>query len=95
MSQQSEMVLISRTELEAILDRKLAYYFKSATAKPETPEEDITDVAGLAALSKLAPQTIYTKVHKKEFPEGIVFKRGKRLYFSKRAFRAWVQDGAI
>lgn len=57
---------------------------------PEQPEADLLNVDEAAQLLNLARATVYNLVSRKQIP---VFKKGKRLYFSKAALLNWVQSG--
>ncbi len=55
-----------------------------------TPEEDLTDVNGAAKILNIAKASVYNKASKKEIP---YFKRGKKLYFSKKNLLDWIKEG--
>lgn len=56
----------------------------------DQPEADLLNIDEAAQLLNLARATVYNLVSKKQIP---VFKKGKRLYFSKAALLDWVQSG--
>ena len=62
----------------------------STVAPTEEPEADLLTVDQAAELLNLARATVYNLVSKKEIP---VFKKNKRLYFSKAALLNWIKEG--
>lgn len=55
-------------------------------------EDQLLTIAEASKLLNLSVATLYSKVSKNEIP---VFKKGKKLYFSKAELTAWVQSGKI
>lgn len=72
-----------KEQLNRIEDRLLVL------SPPEDKEELLT-IAEASKLINLAESTIYGKVCKKAIP---VHKKGKKLYFEKRALLDWVKQG--
>ena len=62
------------------------------TPPKQNPEEDLTDIHGAGKILKKAIGTVYNQVSKNEIPH---FKRGKKLYFSKKALIKYIQEGKI
>jgi len=62
---------------------------KEVSAKPTEPEEDLTMMAGCLQITGLARQTVYQHVNNQTIP---FWKKGGRLYFSKKALRAWIKE---
>jgi excisionase family DNA binding protein len=78
-------------ELNNRLER-IEFFLASLQSVPSTelPEADLLTVTQAAQLLNLARATVYNLVSRKQIP---VFKKGKRLYFSKAALLVWVQSG--
>jgi excisionase family DNA binding protein len=58
--------------------------------QPET--DQFLTIQQAAEFLKLSVPTLYGKVHTATIP---VFKKGKRLYFSKQELKAWIESGRI
>ena len=53
-------------------------------------EEDILFVKDVCRLLNIKPVTLYTKTSKEEIPH---FKKGRRLYFSRKELQKWILSG--
>jgi len=55
-------------------------------------EDELFSVGEAAKFLNLSVATLYSKVSRNEIP---VFKKGKRLYFSKFELTSWIETGKI
>jgi len=55
-------------------------------------QEEFIDAQAAAKFLKLTLSTIYSKVYKKQVP---YYKQGKRLYFSKKDLREYLEKGKV
>lgn len=55
-------------------------------------EDQLFSVSEAAQFLNLSVATLYSKVSRNEIP---VFKKGKRLYFSKSELTAWIESGKM
>ena len=63
------------------------------TQSAEGPADDeVLNIEEACRLLHLSKQTLYNKVNRREIP---VFKKGKRLYFSKNSLLKWIQAGKV
>lgn len=60
--------------------------------KSTVDSDDLLTIDQISKQLNLAVQTIYGLVSRREIP---VYKRGKRLYFSKKEILEWVKAGRI
>jgi predicted alpha/beta-fold hydrolase len=58
----------------------------------QKPEEDLTDHQGAAKILKKSVGTVYNLVSKNKVPH---FKRGGKLYFSKKALLNYIYKGKV
>lgn len=80
-------------DIRAAVREELAAFFASNpfTQKPQEDDGDQMGGVDLAvAVTGKKPSTIYTLCSKRLIPHS---KRGKQLYFSKRALLNWIQEG--
>jgi predicted DNA-binding transcriptional regulator AlpA len=82
---------LSIPEVRRLFREELQSYFANKPIAAETADADEIDGIELAEkVTGLKIPTIYALVSKREIPH---FKRGKRLYFSKRELINWLQSG--
>lgn len=55
-------------------------------------EDQLFSIGEAAQFLNLSVATLYSKVSRNEIP---VFKKGKRLYFSKSELTAWIETGKM
>ena len=70
---------------------KSAFNDKRHLFEVKEPEDDLMNVQEVAAFLRLAMPTIYSKVKMGELPYK---KRGKRLYFSRKEIREYLDEGS-
>jgi excisionase family DNA binding protein len=80
--------------INSISERVTANILKAVRNKQLTTEQPETDqlltIQEAAEFLNLSVPTLYTKVHNAEIP---VYKKTKRLYFSKQELTEWVKAG--
>lgn len=74
--------------LEPYIRNAVLHALEEANPTTSEPAEDICLIDEACVLTGLAKQTIYTHTYHGTIP---FFKRGKRLYFSKKDLREWIK----
>lgn len=83
---------LNNEQLSSLIDNSVRTALKdfSAPELQKQTEENLLTVSEAADLLSLTPQTIYSKVSKREIP---FMKRGKRLYFSRTDLLEYIKEG--
>lgn len=79
--------------MSKLLDKmeRIELLLKSITPDSK-PDDELLSITEASKFLNLSVATLYSKVSKNEIP---VFKKGKRLYFSKSELIAWIASGKI
>lgn len=86
-----EVKLIDAEELEARLYPIIRKALNEALAGKIKPDaEDLISFRQACTLLGMAPSTLYNHVSARRIPNS---KKGKRLFFSRKALLAWVESG--
>lgn len=83
---------LSIPEIRQLFRQELENYFASnKQSNTNQPEADqLLTIQQAAEFLNLSVPTLYTKVHNAEIP---VYKKTKRLYFSKQELTDWIKAG--
>ncbi len=86
-----DLRIVSVDELESCIFPIIRKAVMQALSEKGTPEgKDLICLSEASTLLGLARSTIYNLVSQRRIPNS---KKGKRLYFSRRALLAWVESG--
>ncbi len=77
---------IKVSELTNLIQTSVETAIRSANTQRPV-ESDITSIQGAADITNRTVGSLYQLTHKGEIPH---FKRGNKLYFSKKALEAWI-----
>jgi excisionase family DNA binding protein len=89
------MLSISKDDLQTLIIDSVKVCLKHNPLPARPIEESLPDIGGMALaieITSLKKPTIYGKVRRGEIPH---YKKGGRLYFSRRDLDAWIKEGAV
>jgi excisionase family DNA binding protein len=94
--EETMLVQLNVRQLQGIIQESVAYALKQMQSanhnknEDEQIEEDILYVNDVCRLLNIKPVTLYAKTSKEEIPH---FKKGRKLYFSRKELQKWILSG--
>ncbi len=87
----SEIIITTKTELSEIVQSSVRKVL-SEQQQSQPEQQDLIPIEGATTLTNLAKQTIYGLVYNRKIP--FIKRPGSRkLFFSRKALLAWIQEG--
>lgn len=86
----SEIVVISKTELEAIIQDNLNKALTKQKHEQNSEQDRFLSLDEAASFLQLAKQTLYGFTSQRSIP---FIKRGKKLYFKQHDLERWLNEG--